>query len=579
MAQIENLKVAWVLEDIARLLELKGENPFKIRAYHRAARAVANLTEELAGVVARNKLNEIPGVGEHIAEKIKELLTTGKLAYYERLKEEIPIGLVEITQIPGVGAKMAQQLYQKLGVSSIEELEAAARARKIRELPGLGSKTELNVLRGIEMLRTKGGRAIISIADSVAQGFRGFLRSLPGVHNAEVAGSTRRMKETIGDIDLVAAADSPAAVIEIFVQHPQVSSVLARGDTKASIVTIMGLQIDLIVVLPDQFWSALHHFTGSREHNVRLRELARHKGLKINEYGIFRVADNERLPVTGEADIYRHLDLVYMPPEMREDNGEIEAAGDNTLPDVVGMDDIKGDLHIHSDWSDGVNSIAQIIGRAVEKGYEYIAITDHSKSLAVAKGLSIERLRQQDEVIKRINEENNNISVLRGIEADILANGNLDYPDEIMAEKDIVIASVHSGFRQDREKITGRIISAIKHEHVDILAHPTGRLIGRRDPYDVDMDRVLEAAAKYNTVLEINSSPDRLDINDYYARKAKEYGIKIAINTDAHEIRRMDEMKYGVGTARRGWLETGDVINTMPTADLKKFLAGNKRKR
>lgn len=579
MAQIENLKAAWVLESIAHLLELKGENVFKIRAYHRAARAVVNMTEDLADVMARGELDRIPGVGEHIAKKLRELLTTGQLAYYEGLKVEIPAGLVEITNIPGIGAKMAQQLYQKLGISSVDELEAAARARKIRELPGLGSKTELNILRGIDMLRTKGGRTIISIADSVAQGFLGFIRSLPGVHHAEVAGSTRRMKDTIGDIDVVAAAEDPAAVIEIFVHHPQVSTILAQGDTKASIITIIGLQVDLIVVQHDQFWSALHHFTGSKEHNVRLRELARHKGLKINEYGVFRVADNERLPVTGEADIYRHLGLAYMPPELREDTGEIEAARDNTIPDLVSQAHIKGDLHIHSDWSDGVNTIEQIVGRAVEIGYEYIAVTDHSKSLAVAKGLSVERLQKQDAMIDRINTENKNITVLKGIEADILANGDLDYPDEILAAKDIVIASVHSGFRQESEKITGRIISAIKNEHVDILAHPTGRLIGRRDPYAVDMDRVLEAAVKYNTVLEINSSPDRLDINDHYARKAKEFGIKIAVNTDAHEIRRMDEMKYGVGTARRGWLTPGDIVNTLPPADLKKFLAGHKLKR
>lgn len=577
MAQIDNLKAAWVLGDIAHLLELKDENIFKVKAYHRAARAIANLTEDLADIMARGELDEIPGVGKNIAEKLQELLTTGKLAYYDRLKEEIPTGLVEITNVPGVGVKMARQLYQKMGISTVDELEAAAKAHKIRELPGLGSKMELNILRGIEMLRTKGGRTIISIAYNVAEGFLGFLRSLPGVQQAESAGSTRRMKETIGDIDLVAAAEDPAAIIEVFVQHPQVSSILARGDTKASIITLMGLQVDLIVVYPGQFWSALHHFTGSREHNVRLREMARHKGLKINEYGVFRVTDNEPLPVTGEADIYRHLGLDYIPPEIREDNGEIEAAMDNTLPDLVSAADIRGDLHVHSNWSDGVNSIEQIIGRAVEMGYEYIAITDHSKSLAVAKGLSIERLRQQDEVIGRINRENKNITVLRGIEADILANGDLDYPDEILAEKDIVLASVHSGFRQERGKITDRIISAIKHEHVDILAHPTGRLIGRREPYDVDMDRVLEAAAKYNTVLEINSSPDRLDVNDHYARKAKEYGIKIAVNTDAHEISRLAEIKYGLGTARRGWLQPGDVINTLPPADLKKFLTEHKK--
>ena len=579
MARIENLKTAWILEDIARLLEIKGENVYKSRAYHRAGRAIVNLTEDITLLMKQGKLDDIPGVGENIAKKLKELLTTGSLAYYEQLKEEIPTGVVDITNIPGVGAKMAQLLYQKLGISTLEELEAAARAKKIRTLPGLGSKTELNILRGIDMLRSKGGRVILSIADSLAESFLVFLRSLPGVQNAAVAGSTRRMKESIGDIDLVAAAAEPPSVTGIFVQHPQVSSLLSHGDTKASIVTVTGIQVDLMVVHPDEFWSALHHFTGSKEHNVRLREMAREKGLKINEYGIFRGEGEERLKTAGEADIYRYLELPYIPPEIREDSGEIEAAKNHSLPELLSLPDIRGDLHLHSDWSDGVNTIEQIVGRAVEKGYEYIAITDHSKSLAVAKGLSVERLQRQDEIIDRINRENTGCTVFRGIESDILANGDLDYPDEILAAKDLVIASVHSGFRQEAEKITSRIISAIKHEHVDILAHPTGRLIGRRDGYAVDMDRVLEAAAKYKTVLEINSSPDRLDINDHYARKAKEYGIKIAINTDAHEIRRMDEMKYGVGTARRGWLEPEDVINTLPVGELKKFLTRHKEKR
>ncbi len=572
MAQIDNLKVAWVLEDIARLLELKGENMFKIRAYHRAARAIVNLTEDLAVVLERGGLAEITGVGKNIADKVRELLTTGESVYYNRLREEIPSGLVEITNIPGVGPKKAQQFYQQLGISSVDELEAAARARKLRLLPRMGSKTELNILSGIDMLRTTGGRAILSIADNVAEIFLSFLRSLPGVQNAEVAGSIRRMRESIGDIDLVAVSEDPAEITGIFVQHPHVRSVLVQGDTIARVVTVMGLPVDLMVVRPDEFWAALHHFTGSKEHNARLRALARQKGLKINEHGVFQTADNKRLNVAGEEDIYRHLGLPYIPPEIREDSGELEAAAEHNLPDLISIGDIKGDLHIHSDWSDGVNSLEQIVGRAVEKGYEYIAITDHSKSLAVARGLSVERLLQQDEAIGQINRENKNITVLRGIEADILANGDLDYPDEILAAKDIVIASVHSGFRQDKEKITARLISAIKNEHVDILAHPTGRLIGRRNAYDADMDRVLEAAARYKTALEINSSPDRLDINDYYTRKAKEYGIKIAINTDAHEIHRMEEMKFGVGMARRGWLTPKDVINTLTAPELKKFL-------
>lgn len=573
MRRIENIEVAWIMSEIADLLELKGESVFKIRAYRKAAKAIANLATDLAVLLDEKQLESVPGIGKAIAAKIEELLKTGKIKYYENLKSEVPIGLLEIITIPGVGPKLAQQLYQKQGITSVDELEAAAKAKKIRGLPGVGNKTEQNILHGIEMLRSGVGRTTLGIADALARSFLGFLQVVPGVEYSGAAGSIRRMKESIGDIDLVVGAHEPGRVIELFVKHPQVKRILSQGETKASIVTRMGVQIDLMVVAPEQYWSALHHFTGSREHNVRLRELAHKKGLKINEYGVFLREDDSLLPLAGEADIYTHLGLPYIPPELREDLGEIEAALAGNLPDLVQQTDIKGDLHLHSDWSDGVNTIEQIIGRASELGYEYIAITDHSKSLGIARGLSAERLAMQGEYIRELNERTTDLEILSGIEVDILANGDLDYPDGLLAEKDVVIASVHSGFKQDQAKLTGRVVAAMKNKHVDIIAHPTGRLIGRRDAYTIDMEAVFEAAAKYGTVLEINSSPDRLDLRDTYVRRASEMGIKICINTDAHDINRLDEMKYGVATARRGWLSKEDVVNTMDVHELRRFLA------
>lgn len=572
MRRIENIEVAWMMSETADLLELKGETIFKIRAYQKAAKAIANLATDLSELAVDHKLENVPGIGKAIAGKIEELFSTGRIKYLDDLKAEVPSGLLEIVTVPGVGAKMAQELYAKLGISTIDELEAAARNRKIRELPGLGGKTEQNILYGIQILRTGVGRTTLGIADAMASALIGFLQSLPGVRQAGTAGSTRRMAESIGDIDLVAGSEEPEKVIELFVKHPQVKKVLAKGETKASVVTQMGLRVDLLVVVPEQYWTAIHHFTGSKEHNVRLRELAKKKGLKINEYGVFANEGGQPLPVAGEADIYSHLGLPYIPPELREDLGEIEAAVEGRMPDLIDQDDIKGDLHMHSTWSDGVHSIEQLVGKAQEMGYQYIAITDHSRSLGIARGLTVERLVEQGQQIKELSDRLDDFQVLAGIEADILASGEMDYPDEILAERDIVIASIHSGFKQDQEKITGRVISAMKNKHVDVIAHPTGRLIGRRDPYAIDLEAVFEAAAKYGTALEINSSPDRLDLKDQDVRRAAEMGIKICINTDAHDIVRMEDMKYGVATARRGWIERNDVINTMDSEQLRKFL-------
>lgn len=572
MGRIENIEVAWIMSEIGDLLELKGETVFKVRAYRKAAKTIAHMTADLNTLTEENKLEEVPGIGKAIAAKIEELVKTGRIKYYDDLKADIPEGLLEILHIPGVGSKMAQELYKKLGVTSIDELEKAAKNRLIRTLPGMGGKTEQNILRGIGMLRNGVERTTLGIADSISGSFVAFLKSLPGVEHAGAAGSVRRMKDSIGDIDLVAGSESPRKVIEIFTRHPQVRNIISQGDTKASIVTMMGVQVDLLVVSPEQYWSALHHFTGSKEHNVRLREIAHKQGLKINEFGVFERDSEKLLPVAGEEDIYNHLGLPYIPPEIREDLGEIEAAEKNELPCLLELTDIKGDLHLHSDWSDGVNSIEQIVEKARDLGYQYIAITDHSKSLGIARGLSTEKLHEQGEYIRSLNKEYDDIEVISGIEADILSNGDLDYPDEILSERDVVIASVHSGFKQDSEKITGRIISAMKNKYVDVIAHPTGRLVARRDPYAVNIEEIFEAAVKYRTALEINASPDRLDLNDKYVRRAAELGIKICINTDAHETSRMEEMKYGVGTARRGWLGKDDVLNSMDYDQLVKYI-------
>ncbi len=572
MKQVENIEVAWIMSEVADLLELQGESVFKVRAYRKAAKTIANLTTALSVLVSQKKLEEIPGIGKAIAGKIEELIKTGRIKYYDDLKKSVPEGLPEILHIPGVGAKMARELYNRLGVTTVTELEEAAKKRLLRNLPGMGSKTEMNIIRGIEMLRGGIDFTTLGIADSIAESFISFMRNLPGVNLVGAAGSTRRMKDSIGDIDIVVGARAPEKVIEMFLKHPQVKSVIAHGETKASVVTFMGVQTDLMVVTPEQYWSALHHFTGSKEHNVRLREIAHKRGLKINEYGVFNREDDSLLPVNSEEDIYNLLGLSYIPPEIREDLGEIEAAETGEIPDLIELTDINGDLHLHSNWSDGVNTIDQIVNKAREIGYEYIAITDHSKSLGIARGLSIDKLVEQGEYIKSLNRELDDIEVISGIETDILANEDLDYPDEILAKRDVVVASIHSGFKQEGEKITGRIISAMKNKHVDIIAHPTGRLVARRDPYSVDLDAVFDAAVKYGTALEINSSPDRLDLSDKYVRKAAQMGIKICINTDAHDIARMDEMKYGVGTARRGWLKKEDVVNTMDFKDLIKYL-------
>lgn len=569
---MKNFEVAFIFYDIADILEIKGENFFKIRAYRKAAHTIENLPMDVKELAGESRLQEIEGIGKALEEKIREIINTGTCRYYEELKKDFPRGLVEMLKIPGLGAKKIKVIYDNLGISSIEELDKAARAHKIRELPGMGVKTEQSILKGIQTLKGQGDRVQLAIALPVANRIMEILSGMKEVSKVAIAGSLRRRKEMVKDIDIVVATEAAETLVENFLKLPIISRVLAEGLSKVSVVLNAGIQVDLRLVKPQEFYSALQHFTGSKEHNTKLRSLALKMGYKLNEYGIFEKEGDGVFCPKSETELYSKLDMPYIIPELREDRGEIEAALQDGLPDLVKLEDIRGDLHLHSDFSDGVSSIEEMVKKAKELGYEYIAITDHSKSLKVARGLDESRLRQQLELIKGINERVKGIRILTGIEVDILPDGSLDFDDDILKELDVVIASIHSGFKQDKTTITSRIVNACHNRYVNIIAHPTGRLLGRREPYDVDMDEVFEAAAKTGTVLEINSSPDRLDLNDVNVKRAAEMGIKIAINTDAHGTEALSDMMYGVWVARRGWLAAENIINTYSLEQLLEFL-------
>lgn len=567
---MNNKEVAWALLDMADLVELSGDDPFKAVAYRKAARAIEQHAEDVTDLVEQGRLLEIPGVGKGIAGKVEELVRTGTFHQYEELKERVPAGLKSLLRIPGLGPKTAAQLYQRLGVDSLEGLQAALDSGRVRGLPGLGGKREENLRHAVAALQQVADRTPLGHVLPWAIPLKGAVASLPGVVAAELAGSIRRRRDTVGDVDIVAAATDPPAVLAAFAGMRGVTEVLGQGDSKCSVVLDNGRQVDLRAVLPEQFISTLHHFTGSKEHNVRLRARAKERGLKLNEYGLFR-EDGSPVPVESEEDIYRALGLAYVPPELREDRGEVEAAETGTLPDLLRLEDIRGDLHLHTRWSDGVHTVREMAVAAKARGYEYLAISDHSPSLVVAGGLTPERLRLQWAEIAQVQEELG-FSVLRAAEVDILRDGSLDLPDEVLAELDFVTASLHTGFRQDEATITARILKAMENPHVDSIGHPTGRLLGRRDPYPVDMDRVIEAAAWTGTALEINASPDRLDLSDLHARQARDAGVMITINTDAHQAETLEDMAFGVGQARRAWLGPKQVLNAMSLAELREYL-------
>jgi len=578
---MKNKDIASLFNEIADILELKGENIFRINAYRRGAQNVEGLSRNIEDVAAEGKLSEIPGIGKDLEGKIVEFLATGKMAYLEQLRSETPRILLELLRLPGVGPKTAVRLHDELGINSLEELKHAALDHRIQNLPKMKAKTEENILKGIEFLSRAGGRTPIGVAYPLAQRLIASLEELPEVKKISAAGSLRRWRETVGDIDILAVSHAPEKVIDHFTHLDDVDRVLAGGGTKGSIITKEGIQVDIRVVEKESYGAALAYFTGSKEHNIRLREMAIKMGLKLSEYGVFKKTRKGEKMIAGatEEEVYEVLGLPFIPPEIREDAGEIEAAKAGTLPTLVRIGDIKGDLHCHSDYSDGAAPLAVVAETARKRGYKYLLITDHSKSLHVANGLSEERLRKQLAEIDRINKKLKGFRLLKGSEVDILADGSLDMSEEFLERLDVVYFAVHSKFKMPRDEMTKRVVRAMENPHANILAHPTGRLIGTRDAYEIDMDAVIRAAARTGTAIEINAHPSRLDLDATNCRKAAELGVMIAIGTDMHILSEFDYMTYGVGTARRGWLTKDNILNTRTAQQLLAFCEKKARRK
>ncbi len=567
-----NKEIASIFYQIADLLEIKGEIPFKVRAYRRAAQRIENLEDDLEEIYKKKKLREIPGIGDALSKKIGEIIDTGKLEYFEKLKMEVPETLVALMNIPSLGPKKASVLYKKLGIKTVDELKKACEEGKLRKLDGFGEITEKNILRGIQMLERSKGRVLLNVAYNDGYDLINYLNRDGRIISISIAGSLRRMKETIGDIDILVSSNHPDEIMDLFVRYKNVSSTLVKGSTKTSIVLKDGLQVDLRVVEPESYGAALQYFTGSREHNIQIRKIAIKRGLKVNEYGVFRKDTDEYIVGKDEKDVYSVLGLQYIEPELRENRGELEMAQKKKLPKLVGYNDIRGDLHVHSTWSDGSASIKDIARYGEKMGYQYIGIADHSQSLKIANGLSEERLRKKIDEIRRL-QEMFDIRILVGTECDIKPDGKLDYRDEILKDLDYVYAAVHTRFKMSRHEMTGRILKAISNDYVTMLAHPTGRLIGRREPFDIDIEKIIDAAVSTNTFLEINAFPDRLDLNDIHTRMAKDRGAKMVIGTDSHSLSHMSFMRFGIATARRGWLEKEDILNTHGFRDVERALS------
>jgi DNA polymerase (family 10) len=566
---MKNFEIARQFDLMADLLEIKGENPFRIRAYRRAAQNLESLTEDVEILVGENRLDEVAGIGKDLAAKIAEYVQTGRMKSVEEEKKGIPAGVVELMNVPGVGPKTAKLLYEKAGVHDVSKLEELAKSGRLKGLPGIQAKTEANILKGIAVVRQGQARMLLGRALPLAEELAHALERVKEVRQLSLAGSIRRRKETVGDIDILATSTKPEKVMDAFVRLPQVADVLERGGTKASVRHREGIQVDLRVVEPETFGAALVYFTGSKQHNIHIREMAQKKGLKISEYGVFKESTGRRVAGKTEEEVYAAVGLPWIPPELREDAGEIEAALNRRLPELVEENDIRGDLHDHTQASDGHHSIEALVEKARERGYQYIVVSDHSRSATIARGLSIEALRAHVKRIRAAQARFRDITILAGSECDILADGAMDYPDVVLAELDIVLAAVHARFKQPRVEMTRRICRALENPYVNILAHPTGRLIGERDPYDVDLEAVFRTAKARGKAVEINCLPQRLDLNDVHARRAAELGVLIAINTDTHFLDNLEYVSLGVATARRAWIGPAQVINAWP---LKKLL-------
>ena len=565
-----NADIAAVFEEIADLLEIQGANPFRIRAYRNAARVVGELSQEISRLLEKGEdLTELPGIGDDLAGKIKEIAGSGHCSLLDRLHTELPPAITELLKIPGLGPKRVKTLYHDLDVQTLEQLYRAARDGKIRDLPGFGEKTENNILQAIEVHANQTQRFKLAIAAQYAEALEKFLAATPSVLKVTVAGSYRRMRETVGDLDILATASTAAAsqVVQRFTNYDEVAEILSAGPTRASVILKCGLQVDLRVVKAESYGAALHYFTGSKSHNIAIRRMAQKSGLKINEYGVFR--DKTRIAGETEASVYAAVGLSYIPPELRENRGEIAMARAGQLPQLVEQADLRGDLHVHTKATDGHNSLREMAQAALSNGFEYIAITEHSRRLAFAHGLDPLQLAQQCDEIDQLNAELKGITLLKSIEVDILEDGSLDLPDSALARLDMVVGAVHSSFNLSRAKQTERILRAMQHPYFTLLAHPAGRLIQRRAPYDVDMLRIIREARNRGCFLELNAHPERLDLLDTQCQMAKEEGVLISINSDAHSVYDFANLRFGIGQARRGWLEKHDVLNTRSLKELR----------
>ena len=595
---MENLEIAAILDELADILEIQGANPFRVRAYRNAVRTLEGLGRRLTDMMgAREPLTALPGVGKEIARHVEELLTTGRLRMLEELWREVPRSVVELVRVGGVGPKRARALWDALRIESVDMLEAEIRAGRVQNVPGFGPRSCEKILRAILDHRTRRGLFLLAEVEPLVETLAAFIRGGPGALEVVAAGSFRRRKAVLGDLDLLARCDGDgSALVAHFAGFPGALRVEAAGGTKGSLVLRSGLQVDLRVIPSVSFGAALHYFTGSKEHNVRVRSLGVRQGLRINEWGIFRNSPEEgeddpspgAAPASGagpdlsrfgeriggeqEEDVFRALGLAWVPPELREDRGEVEAAQSGRLPELLVGGDIRGDFQMHSTWSDGRHSIETMAAACAELGYAYLAITDHSQSLTMTGGLSPARVREQWSEIEEVREKVPALRLLRSLEVDILRDGSLDMPDEVLEGLDIVVVSVHSFMDMDQATMTERVIRALGHPLVDILAHPTGRLLSRRPPYALDMDAVLQAALEHDAAVELNASPNRLDLADVHVQRARELGVKVAVDTDAHSVKELGFMRYGIEQARRGWLERKDVLNAKPLAELERWL-------
>ncbi len=564
-------RVAQILDDCGTLLELQGENSFRCNAYHNGARALEQLEGNLAARVAEGKLSGVRGLGETLVQKITTLVTTGRLDFYEDLKAKTPPGLVEMLRIPGMGPKKIKAIHDQLKIDTIAGLKAACEDGRVADIKGFGAKTAQKILSGIAFVDQAGQRYRIDEAMFIAGQLLGWVREHPNVLRAELCGSLRRRRETIKDIDILVSANESKSIMDGFVALPGVMDVLAHGDTKSSILVEPGIQADLRVVRDDQFPFALHYFTGSKQHNIRMRSRAIEYGLKLNEYEL--AGDKKSVKCKDEADIFAALDLDYIAPELREDTGEIEAAAEHRLPKLIEFDDLKGTFHCHTNWSDGAATIEEMADAARQRGLKYLGLADHSQTAAYAGGLTVDRVKKQQAEIDALNSRLKDFRVFKGIESDILPDGRLDYPDDVLDRFDYIVASVHSSFTMSREEMTARVIRAVSHPRCTMLGHATGRLLLKRDGFHVDLDAVIDACARAGTMIEINANPLRLDLDWQHCKRAKAKGVRLVINPDAHSTAGLDDLRFGIDVARRGWLESADVFNTRGTDEVTHLLA------